>query len=49
MKTRIVLIGLLAMVVVASAALRGCWDFTKPDPWVTNARPGTGVVQAPAG
>jgi hypothetical protein len=34
MKKRIVLVALAALVVVATAALRGCWDPTEPDPWV---------------
>ena len=34
-KRLVALIVLLGTVTVSSAALRGCWDPTQPDPWVS--------------
>jgi hypothetical protein len=36
-KKRIALVAVLGATVVVSAGLRGCWDFTKPAPWVSDA------------
>jgi hypothetical protein len=38
MKKRIALIALVGVLVLLSAGPRGCWDFTKPTPWVAEAR-----------
>jgi hypothetical protein len=36
MRRRLWLIAVVSSVIVSSAAMRGCWDLTEPDPWVAD-------------
>ena len=37
MNKRVALVALAVVAVLSSVGLRGCWDPTKPDPWVSSS------------